>query len=87
MSKKDAVIVVDAAQLAAAVAPELVLAPDDLPTREIIQLNQNSDAATAAVPQKEWQEFLPRHFHHLPYRVNGNVGEPQDGIGKLNIDA
>jgi hypothetical protein len=87
MSKKDAVIVVDAAQLAAAVAPELVLAPDDLPTREIIQVNQNSDATSAAIPQKEWQESLPRHFHHLPYRVNGNVGEPQDGIGKLNIDA
>ena len=80
-------IEVDAAQVAVATVPELVLAPDDLPTREIIQLNQKSDAATAAIPKKEWPEFLPRHFHHLPYRLNGNLGEPQDGIGKLNIDA
>ena len=87
VGEKDAVIEVDAAQVAVATVPEPVLAPDDLPTREIIQLNQKSDAATAAIPKKEWPEFLPRHFHHLPYRLNGNLGEPQDGIGKLNIDA
>jgi hypothetical protein len=87
VSEKDAVIKVDAARVAAAAAPEPVLAPDDLPTREIIQLNQNSEATTAAIPQKEWQDLLPHHFHHLPYRLNGNLGEPQDGIGKLNIDA
>jgi len=87
VGEKDAVIEVDAARFAAAVAPEPVLVPHDLPTREIIQINQNSDATSAAIPQKEWQEPLPRHFHHLPYRLNGNLGEPQDGIGKLNIDA
>ena len=87
VGEKDAVIEVVAARITAPAAPEPVTAQDDLSTREIIQLNQKSEATTAAIPQKEWQELLPRHFHHLPYRLNGNLGEPQDGIGKLNIDA
>ena len=87
VGEKDAVMEVDPAQVAVATVPELVLAPDDLPTSEIIQLNLKSDAATTAIPKMEWPEFPPRHFHHLPYRLNGNLGEPQHGIGKLNIDA
>lgn len=85
VGEKDAVIEVDAPQLAAAAAP--VAAPDEPPPRDLIEVHQAPAAATAAIPQAVLPEFRPRPFHHLPYRLSDDFGEPQDGIGKLNINA
>lgn len=84
---KDAVAEVAAPPVSAATVAEPMLAPDDPPPRELIDVHQATDAAAAGISQTEWQEFLPRHFQHPPYRLGNDFGEPQDGIGKLNVNA
>jgi len=83
--EKDAVIEFDAAQVAA--APEPAAVPDEPPPRDLIEVHQETDKTAAIIPQALPQEFRPRLFHHLPYRLSDDFGEPQDGIGKLNINA
>ncbi|MEO6164670.1 MAG: hypothetical protein ABIP88_11065, partial [Candidatus Binatia bacterium] len=61
--------------------------PDEPPPRDLIEVHQETDKTAANIPQALPQEFRPRHFHHLPYRLGDDFGEPQDGIGKLNINA
>lgn len=87
VGEKDAVAAVAAPELTGATVPEPVAAPDEPPPRELIEVHQAPAATTAAIPQAVLPEFLPRPFHHLPYRLSDDFGEPQDGIGKLNITA
>ncbi len=80
--------------MAAAAAPELItatvpepVAPPDEPARGLSEAYQTPATTTTAIPPTVLPEFWPRPFHHLPYRLGDDFGEPQDGIGKLNINA
>ncbi|MGZ8423856.1 MAG: hypothetical protein ACXWYD_02795 [Candidatus Binatia bacterium] len=77
---------VAAPELTTATVPEPLAAPDE-PARDLIEAYQAPALTTTSIPQAVLPEFLPRPFHHLPYRLGDDFGEPQDGIGKLNINA
>ena len=87
VGEKHAVLEVAAPALTAATAHEPVVVPDEPAPHESIEIHRHTDAASAAIPQRERQQVVPRHFHHSPYRHSDDFGEPQDGIGKLNINA
>ena len=86
VSEKNPVAAVAAPELTTATVPDLVAAPDE-PPRDLIEAYQAPAATTTAIPQTVLPEYRPRPFHHLPYRLSDDFGEPQDGIGKLNINA
>ena len=77
---------VAASESTTATVSEPVAAPDE-PARDLIDAYQAPAATTTAIPQTVLPEFRPRPFHHSPYRLGDDFGEPQDGIGKLNINA
>ncbi len=86
VSEKNPVAAVAVKELTTATVPEPVAVPDE-PARDLIEAFQAPAATTTAIPQTVLPEFWPRPFHHLPYRLGDDFGEPQDGIGKLNINA
>ena len=87
MNEKNPVAAVGAPELTAATVQEPVAVPDEPAARDLIDFHHAPAATSAAIPQAMLPEFPPRHFHHLPYRLSDDFGEPQDGIGKLNINA
>ncbi|MDP9130896.1 MAG: hypothetical protein M3N35_10970 [Candidatus Binatota bacterium] len=86
VSEKNPVAAVAAPELTTATVPEPVAAPGE-PACDLIEAFQAPAATTTAIPQTVLPEYRPRPFHHLPYRRSDDFGEPQDGIGKLNINA
>lgn len=86
VSEKNPAVAVAAPELTTATVLEPVAAPDE-PAGDLIEAFQAPAATTTAIPQTVLPEYRPRPFHHLPYRLSDDFGEPQDGIGKLNINA
>ena len=86
VSEKTPVAAVAVKELTTATVPEPVAVPDE-PARDLIEAFQAPAATTSSIPQTVLPEYRPRLFHHLPYRLSDDFGEPQDGIGKLNINA
>ena len=86
VSEKNPMAATAAPELTTATGPEPVAPPEE-PARDLIEAYQTPAETTTAIPQTVPPEFWPRPFHHLPYRLGDDFGEPQDGIGKLNISA